>query len=191
MAAHEISKSGGVLQQLREGDEQMLRSLYEENRDEFVHWLQRTQGFESNDAREVFQLAVVTLYDNVLTGKLTQLEGSVKTYLFGIGKNKARDIRRKKSKVSLSVDAFIYDRAEENVTEYKAAKEELFDRVDGALQQMGDACRRLIELFYYQKLSMEAICQQMEYSSAATAKNMKYKCLKRLRKMVGAAAVSP
>jgi len=175
-----------TLEELRNGDESILREIYQDYRDEFVHWIGRELRLEVADAREVFQLSVVIFYDNVMTGRLTELSGSIKTYLFGIGKNKARDLKRKGQKVSLSMDAFLYDRPEEEVLAYKAEKEVLFNDVERALHQMSESCRKVLELFYYQRMSMDTICTKLAYNNAATAKNVKYKCLQRLKKMVSA-----
>lgn len=175
-----------IIEQLRSGDESGLRSIYRDHRDEFVGWIQQKFRLSSEDAKELFQLSVVTFYDNVMTGKLQALTGTAKTYIFAIGKNKARDLKRRGSKVQLSMEAFLYDRPEDDVADAKQNLEGIYGQVETALRTLGDSCRQLLTLFYYQRMNMESICQRMDYNNAATAKNMKYKCLQRLRKMVTA-----
>ena len=41
-----------------------------------------------------------------------------------------------------------------------------------------------LEAYYYKKSSMQQICLSMGYKNADTAKNLKYKCLQRLKKMM-------
>jgi len=129
---------------------------------------------------------VVILYDNVISGKLEQLNSNVKSYLFGICKNKAYELYRAQKKTSVT-DKFPTIRS--YVMEGVSEKEELEERIDEmtiALNRLGDPCRLLLQLFYYKKKSMEEITAMMQYKNAATTKNLKYKCIKRLQvSMVG------
>ena len=50
-----------------------------------------------------------------------------------------------------------------------------------AMTGLGDPCRSILQLFYYKRMSMEDITALMGYKNAATTKNLKYKCLKRLQ----------
>ena len=52
-----------------------------------------------------------------------------------------------------------------------------------SLDGLGQPCRSVIEDFYVHDLSMEAIRDKHGYSSAENAKNQKYKCLQRLKKI--------
>jgi RNA polymerase sigma-70 factor (ECF subfamily) len=62
--------------------------------------------------------------------------------------------------------------------------EESFQLARRALQKLGDPCRKLIELFYYEKKSITEIADEMDYKNPETAKNQKCKCMARLRKLV-------
>ena len=55
--------------------------------------------------------------------------------------------------------------------------------VEQSLEQLGEPCKSLLELYYYDKMTMEDIAETLNYKNAATAKNLKYKCLNRLRKI--------
>jgi len=56
--------------------------------------------------------------------------------------------------------------------------------VHQALQEMSDACKKLIELRYFTDLTMENICEQLGYKNPDTTKNLKYKCMRILRRKV-------
>ena len=58
--------------------------------------------------------------------------------------------------------------------------------VGKCFDQLGDPCHTLLDLFYYQKKSMEDITIELNYKNSDSAKNQKYKCLERLRKLVDA-----
>jgi RNA polymerase sigma factor (sigma-70 family) len=52
-----------------------------------------------------------------------------------------------------------------------------------SLQQLGEPCRTLINDYYVEEMNMEAIAEKFGYTNPDNAKNQKYKCLKRLKKI--------
>jgi len=52
-----------------------------------------------------------------------------------------------------------------------------------ALQRLGEPCRGLLEAYYLQKRNMQDIADDYGYTNADNAKNQKYKCLVRLKKL--------
>jgi DNA-directed RNA polymerase specialized sigma24 family protein len=56
--------------------------------------------------------------------------------------------------------------------------------ISRCFDQLGDPCHTLLDLFYYQKKSMEEITVELNYKNTDSAKNQKYKCIERLRKLV-------
>jgi hypothetical protein len=48
---------------------------------------------------------------------------------------------------------------------------------------LGEPCKSLLEAFYIQKRSMQEIATGFGYTNAENAKNQKYKCLMRLKKL--------
>jgi len=49
-------------------------------------------------AKDAFQLSIVVLYENIVSEKIKILTSDLKTYLFGIVKNKVREIIKRESK---------------------------------------------------------------------------------------------
>jgi DNA-directed RNA polymerase specialized sigma24 family protein len=45
---------------------------------------------------------------------------------------------------------------------------------------LGDTCRKILTLYYFEKLSMNDIADQLGFANADTAKTKKYKCKKEL-----------
>ncbi|MEO7984808.1 MAG: hypothetical protein ABI688_12080 [Bacteroidota bacterium] len=56
-------------------------------------------------------------------------------------------------------------------------------RLVGAL---GESCRKILMLFYYENLSMREILGATEYENEQVVRNKKYKCLKQLEQMLQA-----
>lgn len=174
------------ISEIRNNENAALRQLYSLYKADCINWLTSKGNVQLEDAKEIFQTSVVILYDNVISGKLEQLNSNVKSYLIGICKNKAYELYRAQKKTNIT-DKFPTIRS--YVIEGVSEKEELEERIDEmtiALNTLGDPCRLLLQLFYYKKKSMEEITGMMQYKNAATTKNLKYKCIKRLQvSMVG------
>ena len=73
---------------------------------------------------------------------------------------------------------------EENGVEEKKILETKINAVDNMLHNMGDPCKSILQLYYYKRFSMTEVCTQMGYKNSDTVKNQKYKCLKRLQKLL-------
>lgn len=167
---------------IKENENQALKEIYTSFRASCISWLKSTYSISEEDAKEIFQSSIIILYDNVMTNKVIELNISIKSYLYGIAKNKVREFLRKSQK---KVDK---DRLElfssHNGIEEKKKLEAKIDKVNKTLQTMGDPCRSLLQLYYYKRLSMTEIGDKMGYKNRDTVKNQKYKCLKRLQKLL-------
>ena len=173
-----------IIETIRRGGQQHLGLLYQEYRDEFLHWISREYRLSDDDSKDVYQVAILIFYDNVRMGKLDHLASSIKTYLYGIGKNLAHDILRKQSKASpIERERWVYERLSDEVRDPER-EEEMSHAVKRALEKLGQPCKRLIEMFYYDKKEMTTIAEVLNYSNAESAKNQKCECMARLRKLV-------
>jgi RNA polymerase sigma-70 factor (ECF subfamily) len=174
---------GETIEKIRLGGQAELGLVYEEHRDEFLAWIIREYRCSREDSLDIYQMTILIFHDNIKSGKLEHLVSSIKTYLFGIGKNIAREFSRRKARMlPIDQEAFLRKQIvdEPDEPEY----EESFQLARRALQKLGDPCRKLIELFYYEKKSITEIADEMDYKNPETAKNQKCKCMARLRKLV-------
>ena len=55
--------------------------------------------------------------------------------------------------------------------------------MEQAMQGLGEPCKSLLEAYYLAKKSMVEIADAFGYTNADNAKNQKYKCLLRLKKL--------
>lgn len=164
-----------------DNENEALKELYTLYRGECVQWLHKNYALNHEDAREVFQVSIVILYDNVITGKLVNLTSSIKTYLFAIAKNKAQEFRRTSHSTISSDDILLLHIMED--AEDKSIMEENFLHMENSLASLGNPCQQVLELFYYKKWKMPKIAEALNYKNTDTVKNIKYKCLKRLQKL--------
>lgn len=169
-----------IVARLRSNRKDALAELYETYRTEFLRWIMRYRC-STDEAKDAYQFAVLTFYENIVSGKLTLLNSSEKTYLFAIGKNKIMEMRRATGKLSE------LNEQEENLPDVSFEEEQVdpnhLKRVAWCLEKLGEPCVSLLKEFYYHCRSMEEIAKLLDYKNTDSAKNQKYKCLLRLRKL--------
>ncbi len=173
-----------IINLIKEEDPRGLSTAYEAFRSEFVHWLMRLQRCGNEDAREFYQAAILILFDNIKAGKLDELKSSLKTYLFGIGKNLVWQRYRTNHRQQV-VDAEFYVKnylLEDGDSQLD--QEINLEIISRSYQQLGEPCHELLGYYYFGRKNMEEISAVMGYKNPETAKNQKYKCMERLRKMV-------
>ena len=155
-----------------------IESLYLEWRTDFLDFARRYQPSDE-DALDAYQDALVIFYENIVSGKLEKLTSSAKTYLFSVGKYTLLNKLKAKNKyIPLEVEDKLHNVNKEDV-EYNLNERE--EKVYQLLKQLGPRCQQLIELFYFQKLSIKTIAQQLKLKNENTVKAHKSRCIKSLR----------
>ena len=175
-----------LFERLKHGDESVAQELYNRHADAFFHWARKTyRQFPEEEIRDMYQEAFLTFYYQVKDGKLSEIRHSVKSYLFSIGKNFIRNELRKKAKFVDSED----DRYMEQ--ESRSAELDLSmmanyqqkhqaEVVKKLLIQIGDPCKTVLELAFFRRFSPEAIASHMGYTTEASARVRKVRCLKQM-----------
>lgn len=172
------------LQEIRNGNDAPVIAIYENYRQEFIAWANRSYGLEYEDAVDVFQEVVVCFYRNVAQGKLEKLTSSVKTYLFAIGKNIIRDRLKKKDPLQNSREVGeLKISLQPEIIDY-LYNEERAAMVKQLMDSLQEPCNSLLKMFYYFNLSMKAIAKKMDYKNENVAKTQKLRCLNALKDKV-------
>ncbi len=173
-----------IIEKIKSGDDAILRQIYRDYKGPFCGLLQKNYGIKPDLCIELFQIAVVILYDNIATGRLTELTVDLQTYLIGIGKIKAKEHLRKKNQKVISWDEKLtHTILDLDEVEDKKLFEQKFTQVIESLNQLGKSCQHLISLFYFQEMKLGEINQELNYKNTSTTKNLKYKCLQKLRRI--------
>lgn len=124
----------------------------------------------------------MALYRNVKSGKIETIDSSVKTYLFGIGKNIVlNNVKRKaiENRVLASVETGTDDRINDN---HQLQHITFFVRK--LYEGLGSPCREILLMFYEKGYDMQQIASATGYKNADVAKKKKYECLKALEDRV-------
>ncbi len=171
------------LENIKSGNGKALEALYRHYRDDFLAFAQR-YGASQEDLLDVYQDAIIVLFENVKSGKITELSSSVKTYLFSIGKYKLIDRLRQKGRNMSTEDIGQLEGLGENVMEEQLELTHRQQQLRRAINILGGQCKTLLLLFYYRRYSIEAIRQEMDYKNDNVVKAHKSRCMKSLRKII-------
>ena len=168
---------------LQSDGKKALEQLYVAYRSDFIAYAKKYESEEA-DILDVYQDAIIALYENVCSGKINSLSSSVKTYLFSIGKFKLFDKLKAKGKL---IPTEKVDQLNKEVDTSFVDKLELTHRqklLRGAIDRLGGKCKDLLILFYYHRYSIKSIQKEMNYKNENTVKANKSRCMKSLREII-------
>ena len=172
----EMLGSGG-----RQETNRAIRYLHKKVYGQVAKFVKKNKG-TANDTEDVFQDSLLALYKLARKGALKK-EVNVEAYLFSICKNLWLQMLRKKRTIvgfeekenTLMVD---------EVPLFRMMKEEEKKEIMRLMGLIGENCRKVLVAFYYKKTRMKEIAEIMGYNTEQGAKNRKYDCLKKLRKLM-------
>ncbi|HPG12249.1 MAG TPA: sigma-70 family RNA polymerase sigma factor [Chitinophagaceae bacterium] len=174
-----------LLSNIRQGIElnDMIRFIYKDHFQSLSWYVMNNSG-SREDAEDIFQEVVVNFIDLVQKDKFRG-DSSVKTFLFSLNRFTWLNELKRRGRAKLREEKFEkgQDRVDLDTSEYIAGRESkaMLQQLVG---ELGDDCRKILLLFYYENLSMKEILEQTHYENEQVVRNKKYKCLKRLEAMI-------
>ncbi len=178
---HPDQKDKELLKGLAINDKKAVESIYRENYNTIQTLVINNNG-NSDDAKDLFQEAMIVLYEKAKTGQF-ELNCQLKTYLYSVCRRlwlkRLQQVNRYSGELD-NVNEVVP--VEEDLEEHERRNEE-FRLMEKAITNLGEPCKSLIEAFYIQKRNMQEIASSFGYTNADNAKNQKYKCLMRLKKI--------
>jgi RNA polymerase sigma factor (sigma-70 family) len=173
-----LTSDAKILDLIRKGDEEALVTLYESNRKPIAMYIARNSG-TTDDAQDVLQESLVILWERIRTGKF-EYEAQLSTFIFATVKNLwLQRLRQKKRFASAEIDPEEHEEKGPSVLDSLIATEQAA-LVRDALGKIGEQCRKLLLLFYWEEQSMEEIATRLGFANADTVKAKKYQCKKAL-----------
>ncbi len=144
-------------------------------------------GADEADVSDIFQEAMVVLYEKAGEPGF-KMTCSIGTYLFAVSKNlwyKKLEKQGRQPGIISDDGNFLEETLTDTETDVDAhrEKENHFLMLDRALEQIGEPCRSLLKAYYHHDRNMQEIAAEFGYTNSENAKNQKYKCLTRLKKL--------
>jgi RNA polymerase sigma factor (sigma-70 family) len=175
------SNEKALLQGLARSDKKAIEIIYRENYNMVQSLIINNSG-SAEDAKDIFQEAMIVLYEKVRSGTF-ELNCLIKTYVYSVSRRlwlkRLQQMNRYVPSIENMQDTV---QVEEDVEENERINSE-FQAMEKAISGLGEPCKSLLEAYYLEKKSMQEIALFFGYTNAENAKNQKYKCLVRLKKI--------
>ncbi len=175
-------KEQELIKGLAVNDKSAIEAIYTANYGIIQSLILNNNGTE-DDAKDIFQEALIVLYEKAKSGGF-ELNCQVKTYLYSVSKRLWLKRLQKNSRYELQSNGLeestVY--VEEDIGAHEKRNSE-FGMMEHAMANIGEPCKSLLEAYYIHRQNMQEIAKAFGYTNSDNAKNQKYKCLIRLRKL--------
>ena len=161
-------------------------------REAVLQYAYKRFGLSGLDIEDLVQEALMTMFDNVQSGKLTGLTCNLKTYVIGILKNIA-SMRLREMKAFVGDINQSDDEDTPNPVDFEVAKDALRkwqeddeaelreNAVHDIIINMADPCKTILWSYYWEGKSMRDIAEVMNYKNADVAKSKKSLCMTKVK----------
>ncbi len=170
-----------LLKGLAISDKKAVETIYQQNFN-MVQALIINNNGSSDDAKDIFQEAMIVLYEKVRSGTF-ELNCQIKTFVYSVARRlwlKRLQQQNRYTATSDNLEALVT--VESEIDDHEKINAE-FEIMEKALNNLGEPCKSLLEAYYLQKQNMQVIAANFGYTNSDNAKNQKYKCLMRLKKI--------
>lgn len=166
---------------IREGNQlnSAILFIYQQYADAIRSYIITNSGTQQ-DAEDVFQETVVTFIDVVKNNKYRG-ESGIKTFLVSIARHIWLNELKKKERSGIREQEFGMSReqSEMDISQYIADRE-IKQQFRAVIEKLGEPCKKILTLFYYENLSMKDLLAHLPYENEQVVRNKKYKCLQQL-----------
>ena len=170
-----------LLEGLAKNDRQAAETLYRQHYSMVQSLVIHNNG-TADDARDIFQEAMIVLYEKSRSGSF-ELNCQLKTYVYSVSRRLWLKKLSQRQKYLPNLNGTEETVQVEDDIELHEQRNGEFQVMEKALLSLGEPCKSLLEAFYLQKRNMNEIAGSFGYTNADNAKNQKYKCLMRLKKL--------
>ena len=160
-----------------------IRFIYRQHSEAVSSFIIHYGGSEQ-DADDIFQETVVAFIDIVRKGKY-RMEASIRTFLASIARNYWFNELKKRGRSDHRDRQFEAGRDQDEAdVSHHLAEIERKRQLRQLVEQLGEGCRKVLLLFYYENLSMKEIVDHLPYENEQVVRNKKYKCLQQLTGLI-------
>jgi len=170
-----------LLKGLAHNDSKAAETIYKDNFNMVLAFVLNNNG-SYEEAKDIFQETMITLYEKAKTDSFV-LTCQIKTYVYSVSRRLWLKRLQQIGKTAPGIENYEETVIVDDDLDLQERKNEEFRIMDRALNSLGEPCKTLLEAYYIQKKGMSEIATLFGYTNADNAKNQKYKCLMRLKKL--------
>ena len=175
------SKDEEIIAAIKTGNNNAaLNHLYKTALPKIIRFITRNNGDEE-EAKDIFQDAVVALFNTVRLGKFND-EGDVTGFLYFVSRNLWINRIKKKDQHKRIKDTELWTTNETPVT--FLIKEEKQVAIEELMNQMGSQCKELLKYTLHDKLNMKEVAEKMGFAGETVAKTTHYRCKQKLAALI-------
>jgi len=167
-------------ERLRSDDKAALEGVYNSYRKEFLYYCAR-YPIDKTAILDIYQDAIIAMHQNFVMSQVVLTSSSIKTYLFGIGKNKLYKKLKEQNRVLL-IENEVSDAYESIDIESQLPTENQVALAKN-IAKISESCQIILKLFYYRGLTIEEIVDMTNYKDGNTVRSQKSRCLKQLKSL--------
>lgn len=176
-----------LVARLRKGEkmDDVIKDIYRSHFESLAWYVQQNSG-SRQDAEDVFQELVVTFIGLVQADKFRG-ESTVKTFLYSLNRHIWLNELKKRGRAQAREEK--YTKGSEWVdldVGQEIAGKESKNLVMELMDKLGETCKQILLLFYYENQSIREILGTLHYENEQVVRNKKYKCLKQLEQLLDA-----
>lgn len=173
-----------VVANLRTGQrmDETIKAIYRNHFEVLSRYITNNSG-SRQDAEDMFQEVVVNFIELVQKDKFRG-ESGIRTFLFSMNRHTWLNELKRRGRATVREEKF--EKGQERVeldTSHLIAGREEKAAIASLVAALGDTCKKILTLFYYENLSMKEILDATDYENEQVVRNKKYKCLKQLEQM--------
>jgi RNA polymerase sigma factor (sigma-70 family) len=166
------------LERLQSGDQEVLVLLYKNNHTMIRSYVLKNQG-RNEDAEDLLQDALIVLWQKAQQGNFV-LSSKLSTYIMAVCKNLW--LKRLGKQQRLEGEDKILPHLHVTADNFSEISD--FKHLQKAMDEIGETCKKLLMMFYFDGNDMEQIARKMQFANADTAKAKKYQCFKKLETLI-------
>jgi RNA polymerase sigma factor (sigma-70 family) len=167
-----------ILERLKLGDQETLVELYHANFNMVRNHVLKNNGVVE-DAEDLLQDSLIVLWQNVRKPGF-ELTSKISTYVMAVCKNLWLKQLHKNSRMA---GEELIKPQNHSITPDNGHVMDM-QKIHEALDELGDTCRNILTMFYFDGYDMETIAQTLQFNNSDTAKAKKYQCFKKLEEIV-------
>lgn len=176
-----LEQENSLIKELASNNKQAIESIYKDNYTVIQGFILNNNG-SVDEARDIFQEAMIVLYEKVLTGQF-ELTCQLRTYIFSVCRRLWLKRLQQMNRFSNNTDNIAETISVEEEIEAHEKHNSDINLMENAMSKLGEPCKSLLDAYYTQKKNMQDIATEFGYTNADNAKTQKYKCLMRLKKL--------
>ena len=183
----EVLNDEQLYEALASGDSSAFDQVYKSYKPKALKML-TGMGCRQSDVDDLFQDAVLALWQNIQDGRFEQRESTrISSYLLQMCRNRFIDrTRRVAFRKTDSAEDFVGEMSLNLPQDFEDLEileetELKYARLDEAFAQLGERCQEMLTRFYFKNHSLNVLAVERGIT-VLSVKNEKYRCMQRLRR---------